>query len=215
MPFLHGVYQAELPTALVAPRQVDTAIPFVVGTAPIHLSSTGLEDTSKQVNYPILTMNYEEAVKKLGYSDDWEKYTLCEVMYSEFQVYNVAPVVFVNVLDPEYHKSAVAQASYPVANKQAVLGADVILDSVVARASAEGTPLALGTDYTLGWNREAKAVLNVLTGNPTALFVAFDVIDPSKVTAADIVGGYNAISGQSEGLELINTVFMKYGKVPA
>ena len=219
MAFRHGVYQYELPTSLVAPRQVDTAIPFVVGTAPIHLSSTGLEDTSKQVQYPILAMTYEEFVTKLGYSDDWEKYTLCEFAYAEFQVYNVAPAVFVNVLDPTYHKSAVAQASFAIADKQAVLGDDVILDSVVVRAAESGEPLAYGTDYTLGWNRDAKAVLNVIAGGAlvgaTEVFLAFDVLDPSKVTVADIVGGYNAITQRSEGLELINNVFMKFGKVPS
>ncbi|MDR3165275.1 MAG: phage tail sheath family protein, partial [Synergistaceae bacterium] len=84
MAFPHGVYVYELPTALVAPRHVDSALPFVVGTAPIHLSGIGLNiaDTSKQVNYTILASNYEEAVTKLGYSDDWDKYSLCEFMYA-------------------------------------------------------------------------------------------------------------------------------------
>ena len=211
--FKHGVYQRELPTSQVAPRQVDSALPFVVGTAPIHLSGTGLTDTSKQVNYPILAMNYEEAVTKLGYSDDWKKYSLCEFMYSHFQVYNVAPVIFVNVLDPEFHRTAVAQSGYPVNGRQAILGRDVILDSVAARTSTDGAPLTLGTDYTLAWNRDAEAVLNLLSGSLSEVFVSFDRIDPGKVTIADIVGGYNAASHRREGLELINDAFMKFGKV--
>jgi phage tail sheath protein FI len=217
MAFLHGVYVHELPTALVAPRQVDSALPFVVGTAPIHLSGSGLDisDTSKQVNYPVLASNYEEAVTKLGYSDDWEKYSLCEFMDTYFQVFNVAPVIFVNVLDPAYHMTAVAQAAYAVADKQAILGEDVILDSVVVKAALEGDPLVLGTDYTLGWNRGAEAVVNVTSTSLTEVYAAFDKINPSLVTIADIVGGYNAISQRREGLELINDAFMKFGKVPS
>jgi phage tail sheath protein FI len=213
MAFKHGVYQYELPTSLVAPRQVDSALPFVVGTAPIHLA--GISDLSKQVHYPILAMNLEDAVTKLGYSDDWEKYTLCEFMYAQFQIYNVSPSIFVNVLDPAYHKASVPMQSYPVVDKQANLGPDVILDSVVAKATAEGSPLVYGVDYTLAWNKNAMAVLNVLSGSPTEIFVSLDVLDPSLVTVADIVGGYNSIAGRSEGLELINSVFMKFGKVPS
>lgn len=219
MAYKHGVYVGELLTSQVAPRRVDTAIPFVVGTAPIHLSATGLEDVSKQVQHPVLAMTYGEFVTKLGYSDDWEKYTLCEFAYAEFQIYNVAPVVFVNVLDPAYHKTAQPQASFEILDRQAVLGDDVILDSVEVRATDTGAPLVAGTDYTLGWNRGAKAVLNVVAGgalaSATEVYAEFDVIDPSKVTAADIVGGYNAITKRAEGLELINSVFMKYGKNPS
>jgi phage tail sheath protein FI len=166
------------------------------------------------VNYTILASNYEEAVTKLGYSDDWDKYSLCEFMYAYFQVFNVAPVIFVNVLDPTYHKTAVAQAAYPITDKQAILGDDVILDSVIVRGTEGGTPLVLGIDYTLGWNRGAKATLNVKSASLTQVYVAFDKIDPSLVTIADIVGGYNAFSKHREGLELINDAFMTFGKVP-
>jgi phage tail sheath protein FI len=73
----------------------------------------------------------------------------------------------------------------------------------------------LGTDYTLGWNKEAKAVINLTSASLTQIYAVFDKIDPSLVTLADIVGGYNAISQRREGLELINDAFMKFGKVPS
>ena len=37
--------------------------------------------------------------------------------------------------------------------------------------------------------------------------------DPSKVTAADIVGGVDAVTGQRKGLELIEEVFPRFGKI--
>lgn len=219
MSYRHGVYVYEKATALVAPRQIDSVVPFVVGTAPIHLSGTGLSDTEKQVHYPVLALNFDEAATRLGYGDDWEKYTLCEFMYSHFKVFNKAPVVFVNVLDPEQHKKNVPAAEYPINEKQAVLGCDVILDSVVVKVASGGPPLVAGTDYALAWNKEAKAVLNVLAGGAlqgaASVHVSFDVLDPSKVTIDDIIGGYNSVSKRSEGLELINSVFMYYGKVPS
>lgn len=269
MAYKHGVYVNEIPTALVAPRTVDSAIPFVVGTAPIHLSGNGLEDTSKQVHYPILANNYEEYVTKLGYSDNWKDYTLCEFAYAAFQIYNYAPIVFVNVLDPEVHKRKVNAKEYTVEDGQVTLGENVILDSVVvsvpptdegeederddeepalpggpdengdqtldgqednedheehgeegaaqpALAAAAAGPTA-GVDFTLGWTRNAQAVLNIVEGGmldgEETLLVEFDVIDPSLVTKADVIGGYNAISKRSEGLELIDKVFPKFGKI--
>lgn len=224
MAYKHGVYVHEIPTALVAPRTVDSAIPFVVGTAPIHLSSTGLEGIDKKVHYPILANNYEEAVSKLGYSDDWKRFTLCEFMYAAFQIYNYAPVVFVNVLDPEKHKRSVPAKDYDVEDGQASLGEDVILDSVeVSKPSdkgdaAEGAPAA-GVDYTLGWNSAGAAVLNIIEGGmldgEASVNVAFDVVDPTLVTKADIIGGYNAITKRTEGLGLIDSVFPKFGKIVA
>jgi phage tail sheath protein FI len=190
-----------------------------VGTAPLHLSQTGLEDVGDKVNNPILAYQYDEAVNKLGYiggGDNWRKYTLLQCVYSQFALFAVAPAIFINVLDPRVHKSAVARTSYAISDGQAVLGEAVILDSVVVTATdSEGaTPLVAGTDYSLGWNRGGEAVLNALEDGAleeaSAAFVKFDVIDPSKVTYDDIIGGYNAQTQSYEGLELINGIFQKY-----
>ena len=69
MAYRNGVYVYEKETALVALRQIDSVVPFVVGTAPIHLSGTGLTDTTKQIHYPVLTLNFTEVAARLGYSD--------------------------------------------------------------------------------------------------------------------------------------------------
>ena len=103
MAYKHGVYTSEVPTSIVPAVNSTAGLPVVFGTAPIHLASNRAE-----VNKPILCYTYAEAVAAMGYSEDWEKYTLCETIYSQYSLYAVSPTVFVNVLDPKKHKAPVS-----------------------------------------------------------------------------------------------------------
>ena len=96
----HGVYVTEAATSVVAPVTANAGLPVVVGTAPLHLAKD-----PAAANKPVLINTYKEAVEQFGYSDDWEKYTLCEFMKSHFSLFAVSPVVFINVLDPDKHKT--------------------------------------------------------------------------------------------------------------
>ena len=218
MDYRHGVFMSEIPTSLVSPVAGDSSIPVFVGTAPLHLSETGLDDLEHKVNYPVLVNLYDEAVKQLGLirdSSKWGKYTLAECMYSQFALFAVGPAIFINVLDPALHYAEVSIASYQVIDGQANLGEDVILDTVVVKQTqnAEGV-LAPGTDYSLGWNKDGGAMLNVLAGgaisSASSVWASFRRLDPAAVTADDIIGGYNVTTKKYEGLELINSIFPKY-----
>lgn len=99
MAYKHGVYTQEVPTSIVPAVNSTAGLPVVFGTAPVHLASD-----RAPINKPVLCYSYAEAVKQFGFSKDFAKYTLCEVIYSQFALYNRAPVVFVNVLDPKTHK---------------------------------------------------------------------------------------------------------------
>ncbi|MGE4424781.1 MAG: phage tail sheath family protein [Pseudodesulfovibrio sp.] len=88
-----------MPTSILPAVNVNAGVPVVFGTAPIE----GLED--QPVNELKLIYTYTEFVETFGWSDDWEKYTLCEFAYSHFALFRVAPVVFVNVYDPATHTS--------------------------------------------------------------------------------------------------------------
>ena len=219
MAYKHGVYIREVPTSILPPVRTASAIPLFVGTAPLHLSKTGLQDLSEKVHYPVLAYTYQEAVEAMGFSDDWDDYTLSECIYSHFALYAMAPVLMVNVLDPAVHKTAVAAKAFAVENKQAVLGKGVILDSVTVKASEEATePAVAGVDYSLGWRSDESAVLNVLADGALAaassVWAGFDIVDPSKVTSDDIIGGYSVLEDRYEGLELINQIFPKYRLIP-
>lgn len=81
--FYHGVSTRQVETSVSTPVEADSGIPFVVGTAPVHT-------VGGKVNAPILAYTYEEAVTALGFSDNWENYTLCEMLYSHYRLYERA-----------------------------------------------------------------------------------------------------------------------------
>ncbi len=96
--YKHGIEVVEKGTAYEQPLATQYGVQVLVGTAPVNLAETG------NVNKPVKVSNWDEAVKKLGYSEDWEKYTLCQSMVACFQMFRVYSVIFINVLDPSKHK---------------------------------------------------------------------------------------------------------------
>lgn len=105
MAYQHGVRVLEQPTSLVAPVNGTAGLQVIFGTAPVNLA----EDPYSVTNKPIIAYNWGEATSQLGYSgelkeDDHFLYTLCASMYANFKLANIAPVIFVNVLDPKTHK---------------------------------------------------------------------------------------------------------------
>lgn len=204
MAFYHGVSTRQADTSVSTPVTADSGVAFVVGAAPVHT-------VDGKTNDPIMCMTYNEAVSALGYSDDWEKYTLCEVMYSQFKLYSVAPVVFVNVLDPAKHKKTVDEENYPITDGKALLPLETLKDTVRV------TSYTAGTDYELFYEGE-NLVLEVLesgtiTANTEELTITFDAVNPSALTKADIIGGFDTATKKYAGFELIDSVFPKYGIV--
>ena len=213
MAYKHGVYCSEVPTSIVPPVNTAAGLPVVFGTAPIHLATN-----PAAANRPVLCHTYAEAVEAMGYSADWDKYTLCEVMYSQFALYNRAPVVFVNVLDPATHKTAVAQAEKSISDKKVVLTDPVILSTLVVKKTASGDALVKGTDYVAAYNDKEECIISVVDGGALdgelSMFVNYDKVDASAVSATDIIGGINASTGAKKGLECLNDVFPLFGLVP-
>lgn len=129
MPYQHGVRVLEQPTGVVAPITGTAGLQVVIGTAPINLA----EDPAHVTNVPILCNTFAEAVAALGYSEDFEKYTLCQAMYASFKLFAVAPVIFINVLNPNdvNHTAIVAATSCAVSSLQAILETKGMLKSTV------------------------------------------------------------------------------------
>ena len=213
MAYKHGVYTQEVPTSIVPAVNTTAGLPVVFGTAPVHLA-TDRADT----NRPVLCYSYAEAVQQLGFSKDWAKYTLCEVMYSQFALYNRGPVVFVNVLDPKTHKKSITDKSVTVSDKTAKVEAAVLLDTLTIKASATGSALVAGKDYEAAYDDDGALIITLLDDGTasaaSSLTLAYDELDASMVDADDIIGGIGVSDGSVKGLECLNKVFPLTGLVP-
>ena len=213
MAYFHGVRVSEIPTAIITPVQTTAGLPIVFGTAPVHLT----ENPEEYVNKPVICYEYKEAVAALGYSADWEKYTLCEAMYTEFYLYAVKPIVFVNVLDPKKHKTSVPEKAVPIVNGEATISDPVIKSTLVVKDGVGGTKLVEGEDYVAAWNDDGELVITDIAGGAdsglAAFGVSYDKVDPSKVTKADLIGGVDS-QGNVTGIELVNSIYTIFSIVP-
>ena len=101
MSYKHGIYTETVATAGSLKTNAVGTVPVYIGTAPIHT----LTDSTDKVVKPVLIRSYNDFVKAMGYSDDWGKYTLCEVAYAHFKnnIQSIAPFVVINIFDPSKH----------------------------------------------------------------------------------------------------------------
>jgi hypothetical protein len=203
--FFHGVRTVRQTAPMTTPFSVQSGITFVVGTAPVHTVD------NPSVNEPIRARSFNEAQRLLGYGEDWNKYDLCEVMFSHFRLYNTSPVIFVNVLDPAKHKKTTSKM-FTLTGGRALLPFEAIKSTVTAAT------YVVDKDFAL-FCHEGALVFEVLEGGSipagtTQLSIGFDEVDPSMITAADIIGGVDLTTNDRKGLENIEAVFPKYGILP-
>ncbi|BBF42004.1 phage tail sheath monomer [Lachnospiraceae bacterium KM106-2] len=213
MAYNHGIRVKENATSLSKPVTGMAALQVVFGTAPVNLAA----DPYGVTNVLVKVETFEDAYKKLGYSDDFSKYTLCQSMDACFRVLNVAPVIFCNVLDPKKHVKDNEESEVTVASKQAVIKVDgILLDTIVVK-SGEST-LQANTDYVTSFDDNGYAVITLVTGGAgdaaTTLKVTSKSIDPSKVTESDIIGGYDTVTGKETGCELVRHVYPMFNMTP-
>ena len=213
MAYKHGVYVSENATSLTAPVTGNAGLQVVVGTAPVNT----VADPAAAVNKPVLVNSYAEAVAAVGYSDDFESYTLCQAISAAFQVIGCGPLVLINVLDPANTKftAAVSDQQVQVNNKIATVPVKGLLKEGLTVKGDGATALKAGEDYTASYDDEGNMLI-ALIGSKTAttMTVSGKKLDPSKVTAADIVGGVDTATGKVSGLEVVQQVYPKLGLTP-
>ena len=218
MLYEHGVWVLELATSIVAAILGTAGLQVVFGTAPINLA----DDPYKVTNTPLIAYSWAEAVKQLGYSADYKNYTLCEAMYASFQLIGVAPVIFINVLDPKKHKKKNEAATVPVEEMEAVVPITGILKDTVtvkmkgADEESEDTPLGFETDYLLSFDDDGNLLVTLIAGGAgaaaKALVVESTSIDPTAVKPSDIIGA--SATGGAKGFEVLQQIYPKFGMTP-
>lgn len=209
--YKHGAYVQEVSSNVAAPVKNETGLHVIFGTAPVNKAA----EPEKAVNQLILASTYEEAVEKLGYSEDYEKYTLCQAMDAYFKLFAVGPVVLCNVLNPAKHKKENAEKEYTVVNRQATIDTEGILpDSLVVKAGE--AELVKDTDYITSFDSSGNLVITLLASedNTSSIMVTSTSLAPEAVTETDIIGGVDAETGKETGLELVRRVYPRCGKFP-
>lgn len=212
MAYRHGVYTREIPTRIVPPVRVDCGLPVVFGTAPINKAIDPAE-----TNRPYLIFSYEEAVKKFGFSEDWKNYSLSEMIYSQFALYGMAPIVLINVLDPKKHMETGNGTFEIVRGKGQLKVAGVIPESLKIKGKSGTDEFKLAEDYIIEFENTNDFPSIIVTsekmvdGTYTA---EFDRITPEKITKKEIIGGIDGATNKKTGLELVSEVYPRFGLVP-
>lgn len=204
MAYKHGVYGYEH-TSIVPPARASASVPVVIGVAPINQS----QREKAPVNEPVLCYTYSEAVQAFGFSVDFKNYDISEFISSHFALFNVAPVVFINVLDPEKHKITGNTVTLSVNDNEAVLQETGVIKSTVKVKDETGTTDI--KDFEAEFDDDG--FLHIFVDGHTKIKVEFEQIDPSLVTSEDAIGGVGT-DGSYKGLELVNHVFPKFRLVP-
>lgn len=211
MAYNHGVRVQENATSLVAPVEGTAGLQVIIGVAPVNLA----EDPYNATNVPLLAYSFAEASAAVGYCDDFANYNICESIDASFRVLNVAPIVLINVLDPTTHVAALEEASYDVEDGVVTIPTFGILADKLVVSVTGGDALTADTDYVVTFDDDGYAVITLVDPDAaTSLTVSGKVIDPSQIDYTDIIGGYNASTGEEKGLEVIRQVFPKLQLTP-
>jgi len=199
----HGVRISEAQTPIVPTKQVDSAIPVVIGTAPLWKTASY---RTAGANVPLIAYDAAEAVLKLGDDTNWSSYTLCEFVKCFFTLYGMAPAVFINVFDPygnADHRNAEANVTQSLVAGALTLTSgtavdDVLIDNVVVKSSDDVTTYDVDDDYLIDYDDDYHVVITrVADGDipsaTTSLKIYYETAKPSGVDADDIIAGITKV----------------------
>ncbi|MEO3948040.1 hypothetical protein [Gorillibacterium sp. CAU 1737] len=203
MTYKHGIYGVQAPTT-------DALPPAGVGTLPIYIGTAPVQQTSNPaIHVPVILNTFEDAVAKLGYSDNWSSYTLCEAIYAHFKnaIQPIGPIIAINVLDPSVHKKEGSQ-TIEITNGVGYITAPAVLGTLSI------TGKTLGTDYTAAYTDDGRIKIAALPGKTLAasVTVEYSEVDASKVLPTDVIGGTSG--GIRKGIAAVDLVYQTLNVVP-
>lgn len=197
--YLHGVETIEVERGARPVRTVKSAVIGLIGTAPT---------ASEAAHTPVLCLSEKDAA---AFGPQLAGFTIPQALNAIYD-HGAGTVVVINVLDPAVHKTAVAgeAVTLDAATGQGKTSKAALLN--VAVKSADGaTAYALGTDYLLdAINGKITRVKDGAIAAGAVLKVSYDYADPSKITAADIIGAVNA-AGNRTGLKALQDTYNRFG----
>nr|WP_246859102.1 phage tail sheath subtilisin-like domain-containing protein [Dickeya oryzae] len=189
---MHGVETTEVETGARVVKAVKSAVIGLIGTAPIGPVNTVTLCTS------------DTAAAKFG--GQLTGFTIPQALDAIYD-HAAGTVLVINVLDPAVHKTHVDNEQVTFDSSGSATLANPVVASLVLKKDAGSAPYVLDTDYTL--DQQTGVITRLNKAIDTAL-ASYDYADPTKVTAADIIGAVNA-AGNRTGMKLLHDTYNTYG----
>lgn len=195
--YLHGVETVEIERGPRPVRTVKSAVIGLIGTAPIGA-----------VNVSTLTLSEKDAA---AFGPQLPGFTIPQALDAIYD-HGAGTVIVINVLDPATHKTAVANEAIAFdASTDRVKLAHGAVASLVLKSTDGATTYVAGTDYTA--DLVTGEIVRIKGGGIVAGGSAkanYDYADPTKVTAADIIGAVNE-AGVRTGLKALKDTYNLFG----
>lgn len=209
--YKHGPYSSYGNDVLTDVDTYDAGLVYI-GVAPINLVKGY---SSQNVNSPITIKNMLEAKKTLGYSSNWECFSLCEAMKAHFgnDNGNIGPVHFINVLDPSVHiKSDEVTGTLTFEKRRATITDPLmIVDSFNLVGKTEGA------DYSVKYDMELEALIveDISTDGIESNGYRYSQVDltTNKMVSA-VIGSNDTQTGKVTGINALKLVYENCNVIP-
>lgn len=207
MAYKHGTYQQEGATAFQLPVVVDYGH-FIVGMAPMHK----VKQEKRSINEVIRIGTYQEAIEYFGDIYDLD-FSISQAIKVFFELYGVAPLYLVNILDPQKHKTEKKNLTeQPLQQGKYILESQKVIPETVVVKESIGKQVVADTRFV--FTSKGLEIYAKLSGG-TKIDIEYEEVDISKVTKEDAIGGFDSDTMRRTGLELVNEVFLKYSELPS
>lgn len=207
----HGVFVTEGNGAVAAPSAATSGVVLAIGVSPIQAASN-----PAPIGMPILVESFSQFKERFGYSNDWAKYPLCEVAYSQFKLFAVKPLIVINLLDPATMNTTLTAADVDVVAHRAELDTEVIdNDNLVVKAQGgAGSAYVKDTDYAVQYSDDHMIIELLPNGSAysaTKINVAGKKAAPATVNAAAVATGLGAIDYCATAVGVIPDIIIAPG----
>ncbi|HDX4767998.1 TPA: phage tail sheath subtilisin-like domain-containing protein [Escherichia coli] len=194
--YLHGPETIEVENGARPVKTVKSAVIGLIGTAPMG-----------DVNTLVQCLSEKDAA---AFGSQFTGFTIPQALDAIYD-HGAGTVLVINVLDPAKHKTAIEDevVTFDKSTGQARLAHPVVANVVVKNSEGSTTHTA-NTDYRVDAQAGVLTNLGKAIEAGGSVKVSYEYADPSKVTAADIIGGVNS-AGNRTGMKLLNDNFNLYG----
>jgi len=197
--YLHGIETIEVERGPRAVRVVKSAVIALVGTAP-----TG----------PVNTLTLCQSITDdAQFGPDLPGFGIPEAL-DGIHAFGAGTVLVVNVLNPAIHKDTVSGENAQFGVNDRLQLENPALQSLTLKSADGSLTYTEGTDYMadLVRGRVTRIPGGSIPAN-ASVQAGYTYADPSKVTAADIIGAVDAL-GQRSGLKLLSDSYNLFGFFP-